>query len=479
MDRVCRTTVLFLLALAAASGVAASPSAIPLLDRDVPLSLTPLVELSAGDQRHAAIDELLLEPGDAGFVSHGRDVVHLGITQESAWVRFRVTNPSRERHWVVAFDNPRLEYVALYDVSTGSPVLVDTVGMAFPANERAFRHPCPAFRVTIGPGEGRTYYAQVRHEGSFRFRIHAWPLDAYQRHIENWMLLHCLVLGALAIMAVHSLFIALGLREHQYLLLSLLIACFGFYHVSHNGIGYIYLWPESIWWTNHAPDILGMLTLATGLLFTNAALNGRKSAPRFARVADGVAVAAFGVAALCGLSWPYRFHLTYALAAALPLCVLPLVLAAWRRKHRPARYFLAAWGLVLGGSTVLGLLGPAVAPSTAITEHFMEAAFLAAVILWSFALTDRVALREEVLKHTVDERTAELTAALSQVKNLRGLLPICCHCKKVRDDQGYWGQIEEYLSKHTDADLSHGLCPDCANHLYPGIFSEEEDPAPI
>lgn len=57
----------------------------------------------------------------------------------------------------------------------------------------------------------------------------------------------------------------------------------------------------------------------------------------------------------------------------------------------------------------------------------------------------------------------ECNNALKEVKKLSGLLPICSNCKKVRDDEGYWEQIEEYISKHSEADFSHGYCPDCAN----------------
>jgi len=56
---------------------------------------------------------------------------------------------------------------------------------------------------------------------------------------------------------------------------------------------------------------------------------------------------------------------------------------------------------------------------------------------------------------------AELQEALATVKVLRGLLPICSGCKMVRDDRGYWQQIENYLRTHTDAEFTHGLCPGC------------------
>ena len=67
-------------------------------------------------------------------------------------------------------------------------------------------------------------------------------------------------------------------------------------------------------------------------------------------------------------------------------------------------------------------------------------------------------------KHADTERellVAELQHALAEVKTLRGMLPICAWCKKVRDDEGYWGQIESYLESHSEMQFTHGICPDC------------------
>jgi hypothetical protein len=60
-----------------------------------------------------------------------------------------------------------------------------------------------------------------------------------------------------------------------------------------------------------------------------------------------------------------------------------------------------------------------------------------------------------------------LSEGLGRVKTLKGLLPICASCKKIRDDQGYWNQLEIYIREHSEADFSHGLCPDCVKKFYP------------
>jgi hypothetical protein len=57
----------------------------------------------------------------------------------------------------------------------------------------------------------------------------------------------------------------------------------------------------------------------------------------------------------------------------------------------------------------------------------------------------------------------------NKVATLSGFLPICAACKKIRDDKGYWNQVEAYLTKHSDVQFSHGICPDCARKLYPEL----------
>ena len=66
----------------------------------------------------------------------------------------------------------------------------------------------------------------------------------------------------------------------------------------------------------------------------------------------------------------------------------------------------------------------------------------------------------------------ELQEAMTKVKTLSGLLPICSSCKKIRDDKGYWNQIETYIRQRTEADFTHGICPNCAKKLYPGLLRD-------
>jgi PleD family two-component response regulator len=70
----------------------------------------------------------------------------------------------------------------------------------------------------------------------------------------------------------------------------------------------------------------------------------------------------------------------------------------------------------------------------------------------------------------IEEKNQALERQLAEIKHLRGLLPICAGCKRIRDDQGYWEELETYLINHTDVEFTHGFCPECLKKYYPDMF---------
>jgi PAS domain S-box-containing protein len=96
------------------------------------------------------------------------------------------------------------------------------------------------------------------------------------------------------------------------------------------------------------------------------------------------------------------------------------------------------------------------------------------------ALQGRIILLHDISqrKKMAEEREqliGSLQDALSQVKQLSGLLPICASCKKIRDDQGYWQDVAVYIRDHSEAEFSHGMCPDCAQDLYSQIAQKRKE----
>jgi hypothetical protein len=81
-------------------------------------------------------------------------------------------------------------------------------------------------------------------------------------------------------------------------------------------------------------------------------------------------------------------------------------------------------------------------------------------------LTAEIDIRKKI-EHAHEKLITKLEKALEEIKSLEGILPICMHCKKIRDDKGYWNQLEQYIHERSDAEFSHGICPECRAEHYP------------
>jgi hypothetical protein len=124
----------------------------------------------------------------------------------------------------------------------------------------------------------------------------------------------------------------------------------------------------------------------------------------------------------------------------------------------------------------------------AVSSLFVVAAFLvkpAAGELWKVVcnrvlallaiwVTTALVLERKRIEDTREKAMRDREKAMEEIKILRGLLPICSSCKKIRDDQGYWTQMESYISKHSEAEFSHGICPECLERLYPGYGKRDK-----
>ena len=113
--------------------------------------------------------------------------------------------------------------------------------------------------------------------------------------------------------------------------------------------------------------------------------------------------------------------------------------------------------------TVLGSTKDVVAGLEAGADDYVSKPFR------SDELHARIQVAERIigLQSALSERLGELEAAQAHVKTLQGILPICMHCHRIRDDQESWKELESYIRQHSEAEFSHGLCPDCLEKHYP------------
>jgi uncharacterized membrane protein (UPF0182 family) len=99
------------------------------------------------------------------------------------------------------------------------------------------------------------------------------------------------------------------------------------------------------------------------------------------------------------------------------------------------------------------------------------ALIVSVLFLLGILYATRIIESEVRTRNEKEDIIGELRSALAEIKTLKGIIPICASCKKIRDDRGYWNRLELYISEHSDAEFSHGICPDCAGRLYPDLAS--------
>ncbi|HEY5998437.1 MAG TPA: hypothetical protein VI078_03945 [bacterium] len=126
----------------------------------------------------------------------------------------------------------------------------------------------------------------------------------------------------------------------------------------------------------------------------------------------------------------------------------------------------AVWSALVGAVTAVLLATGSGASPPSLVLRFLVTYLL--VTLFASALE----ATRDASARALRARQGELEEALRRVRTLTGMLPICCSCRKVRDDRGAWSSLEEYLGQHTHAALTHGICPECTGVLYPGAAEQ-------
>ncbi len=190
--------------------------------------------------------------------------------------------------------------------------------------------------------------------------------------------------------------------------------------------------------------------------------------------------------------WVYDNAVLRGLSMSLVLAVVGLPVAWLMVRHAPkggrptylgTALLVALLCLALPLRSALLLI--AAPQSSLFTPYFVNTWYLLIAVFcqmgWTigFVMMNDQRLEQDLRRSRAELRSTidDLQRARREVKQLGGLLPICANCKKIRDDTGYWNQLESYIKKHSEARFTHSLCPDCAKELYPEIKIPEYENA--
>ena len=440
-------------------------------------NLTPALEYFVDKDYAWDIAEVSRPGSGAPFQPSKLTSFNMGFVGTPVWLRFTLRNETdKEQAFYLEVTNPRMARIELYRRNGSGLFSMTASGAAVRPDERRILHASPSFHLALPPGHTETFHVHIVNSGSLRFSALLWREDAFAQRMLVWRGGVFMLIGALLAMTIYHLFIYFSLREISYLYLALMTGIFCLYQLARTGIGPLVVWPNAPYWSTHSVVTLIMFVTAAATFFVDSFLDTAKTNPRLSSILRllGYANIISGCFGLTDLM--IKYYMSHIFGVITASTVLVVVVSKLRMGSRPARIFIYGWGMTLLSAIVFALVGPGFLPSNLVTENFVEFGLVTAAVLCSVALADRVKIREveqrAALELAVTTRTQELQDAIMQVKTLSGLLPICSHCKKIRDDNGYWNSLEKYIYEHTDASLSHGICPDCMQVHYPEVFGK-------
>jgi hypothetical protein len=433
----------------------------------------------------ATLDQILAQR--AQFTDLHTDAPNYGFTGSAYWLRIPVKNPDNvPSRFYLDIKNSGLDYVTLYVV--GNATLHETIqsGDTVPINQRPYLATTLVLPFHLAGGAAAELYVRVQSNGAALFvPFEVLAEKAIQSAVAFGWVLHSLFLGIIGALFIYNLFIFSLLRTRLYLYYILYLPVIYLVLAGISGFGPTYLYPGYTWLGNAGVGFFTGIALALLLLMTRAFL----LTSTHIWLDRSLQIGIMGAFVFSGgvFVWSPRFgyQLTAGTLFFFPLFCFAVGVIAWRLGRTEARFYIIGQITSWVSMVLFALLNTGVLPYHFLIYQSPAFGITSDALLLSLALADQIRLlqrarmvaedlarknleiRQEELERLVAERTAE-------IKTLHGILPICANCKKIRDEEGAWQGLETYISQHTDAQFSHGICTDCMKSLYPTIYQKRQ-----
>lgn len=384
---------------------------------------------------HQALFEDVYNQYDVEQVSQGTvgvkfhpidsDAPNLGFSSSSAWLRFTVHNPApHAREWLLEVAYPHLDLVELYIPTNTGAFEKRSAGDRRPFAERDLPYRNVVFRIKQPPDSSVTYYLRARTTGSLTLPLVAWSNDAFIRQLNLQQPALWMFYGLMVAIALYNLFIFLSVRHVAYFYYVLHTFAYALFQFVLNGLAFQYLWPNSVWWANQCMPACIAFSFFTGVQFHRNFLDLKHNLPRLDRLLAFFGAYTAFAATLVALVVPY----VISIRAVVVLGVLIIVVALFSttrlvlKRHRPAYFYGAAWGMLLIGIMAYLLKTMNVLPTNAVTEWSIQIGASLETILLSLGLADRINVMRrdlQTLNVRLGENVQQLQHALERAEDAR------------------------------------------------------------
>ena len=380
------------------------------------LPMGRFVEVLEDPSGRLALNDVRSPQHAARFMPSGAEQLNFGYTRSVWWLRFSLRGDARTpRELLLEIRFPSVDSIDVYSPQRNAAGALDyTVkrgGDLLPWAAREIKHRSYVFRLAV-PAAEEEFFVRVASDSVLTLPLYLWQAAAFADNDRDVQMILGGFYGLILALVIYNLMLFFSLRDRVYLYYVLYAAVFWIYLFCFDGLAFEYLWPESVWWANHAPATALSLVLMFGALFARAFLVLPRIAPRADRFVLATAVSG-GLLAVCAatgmvLDYGMILRVISLIGAASAIVALYVSVREVIRGNRSAKFFLLAWS----GLLVFILLGTlrnfGLAPANFATIYCLHIGLVLDVLLLSFGLGDRI----NTMKH--EKKLAQAEALATQ-----------------------------------------------------------------
>lgn len=369
-----------------------------------------------------ALADVLREPYRGRFAPAGVSTPSFGFSTSAYWLRLVLKPRAGEgRRWILEVGYPPLDSIVVHTPARGGDGRLGYVSQTSGDRIAFASRPMPAadhlFPLDLEPGEAHEVYLRVSGTGSLTVPLRVLSPAELEDHLARRGFVLALFFGAALALALYNLLLWNSLRDDTYLLYVGFVASAGMAYLCYNGLAHQFLWPGATTWNNAAPLFFAYAAVALAALFSHRFLRLDLYAAGMERVGPAIALLCAG-GALLSLWEPAYAVAARGFSAAVLLLTLWASVAGWlslRGGYRPARWYAAAWAVMLAGVAAFSLRSLNLAPSSFFTLNGMQIGAALEMLLLSLAMADRIQLAHA----EAGRLQAEALASMEETVKLR------------------------------------------------------------
>ena len=353
----------------------------------------------------------------AGFKPYDKDVPNLGFSAVSTWLRFTVTNQTKNADLLLDVAYPILDEVELFTPDAQNHYQGILMGEIRNFDTRKYQHPDYIFDLNVPYNTSKTYYLRIKSSEQLILPISINQKTDLWQFLSKENQLSGIFLGAVLIMFLYNLFIFFTVKDKSYLYYVTYVASVGLTQIGIKGFTFQYLWGNFPAFELKSVILFACLGAIAATLFTRSFLSTRQRARKFDVVLI-IVIVLLSVALLLTLAGMVQagFQLMQMSTTLFAFSILIVSAIVMRKGYRPAKFVFFSWSVLLIGAIIFALKDNGVLPYNTFTSYSMQGASVIEMALLSFGLADRI----NILKREKAESQAEaLSIAMENERIIR------------------------------------------------------------